>query len=72
MRTHSFETSFAAFGDNRLHCAAATPNPMVKRTEIADCIAPVKGTMSSEKEILIARRSPIVSRAGSSFVAAVW
>jgi len=56
MRTHSFETSFAAFGDNRLHCAATTPNPMVKRTEMADCIAPVKGTMSSEKETLMARR----------------
>ena len=48
MRTHSFDTSFAAFGDSRLHCAAATPNAIVKSTEKAACMAPVKGTMSSD------------------------
>lgn len=48
MRTHSFDTCFAAFGDSRLHCAAATPNAMVKSTEKAACMAPVKGTMSSD------------------------
>lgn len=48
MRTHSLETSFAALGDRRLHCAATTPRAMVRRTERAACRAPVKGTISSE------------------------
>jgi hypothetical protein len=48
MRTHSFDTSFAAFTDKRLHCAAMTPNKMVRRTEKEACIAPEKGTTSSE------------------------
>ncbi|EDU48207.1 predicted protein, partial [Pyrenophora tritici-repentis Pt-1C-BFP] len=57
MRTHSFDTSFAELGDNRLHCAAATPNPIVKRIEIEACIAPVNGGRSSETEIPMVRRS---------------
>ena len=53
MRTHSFETSFAAFTESKLHCAATTPNTMVNSTENAAWIAPRKGTISSEASILM-------------------
>lgn len=48
MRTHSFDTSFAALVDSKLHCAATTPNAMVSRTENEAWIAPAKGTRSSD------------------------
>jgi hypothetical protein len=46
-------TSFAAFTDNKLHCAATTPKTIVSRTEMEACIAPEKGTSSSDASIPI-------------------
>lgn len=53
MRTHSFEISFAALTERRLHCAAMTPNTIVKRTENEAWIAPANGTINSEVSILV-------------------
>lgn len=55
MRTQSFDSSFAAFVESKLHCAAITPNTIVSKTEKAAWMAPKKGTASSDESTTIAR-----------------